>query len=164
MEKIQLQLPEIKLMGIRVRTSYTEELSPMTSKIATCVQRYWQEGVFNQLVHRVNPGRLFAVYSEYESDEKGSYTYFLGEEVSTLESVPEGLVSMVLLAATYARFTTQPAPIPQVILDGWYTIWNMSAEEMGGDRTFVADFEIYDERASNPMSAVVDIHVGIRPK
>jgi predicted transcriptional regulator YdeE len=33
---------------------------------------------------------------------------------------------------------------------------------VGGDRMYRADFEIYDERAADPQSVVVDVYVGIK--
>jgi predicted transcriptional regulator YdeE len=33
---------------------------------------------------------------------------------------------------------------------------------MDGERAFVADFEVYDERAADPQNAVVDVWVGMR--
>ena len=163
MEKQQLNVPETKLMGIQVRTHYQYELNPMTSKIAGCVQRYWQEGIADRLINRANPGRLFAVYTDYESDHTGGYTYFLGEEVSSFDDLPEGLFTLTLPQGTYTRFTTMPAPLPHVIIDAWYTIWQMSPDELGGKRIFQSDFEVYDERAQNPLSAIVDIYVGVSP-
>ena len=126
-----------------------------------CVQRYWLEGVANQLVNRVSPGRLFAVYTDYETNQMGGYTYFLGEEVSSFETVPEGMSTLELPKGAYTRVTTQPAPLPQGVVDAWYNIAQMTAEDMGGDRRFHSDFEIYDDRAANPMVAVVDVYVGI---
>jgi predicted transcriptional regulator YdeE len=161
MDKTQVSVSNTLLMGIQVRTHYQSELNPLTSKIGPCIQRYWQEGIANQLVNRVNPGRLFAVYTDYESDQTGGYTYFLGEEVSSIDNIPEGLSTITLPYGTYTRFTTQPAPLPHVIIDAWYNIWQMTSEDIGGMRTFHSDFEIYDDRAANPMAAIVDIYVGI---
>lgn len=162
MDKIQLQFPETKLMGIKVRTHYQNELNPLMSKITQTIQKYWQESIADQIVGRVNPGRTFAVYTEYESDHTGGYTYFLGEEVSSVESIPTGLSVLTLPEGNYTRFTTQAAPLPHVIIDAWYNIWQMTGEEMGGDRKFHSDFEIYDERAQNPLAAVVDIYIGLQ--
>lgn len=161
-EKTEIVFAEIRLMGIQVKTHYQNELNPLTSKIAQTVQRYWQEGIANQLVGRINPGRTFAVYTDYSTDHTGEYTYFLGEEVVGDRNVPDGLFTLMLSAGKYTRFTTQPAPLPHVIIDGWYNIWQMTAEEMGGERKFGADFEIYDERAQNPLAAVVDIYIGLK--
>lgn len=161
MQKQQVQVSETKLIGVQVRTHYQNELNPLTSQIGQCVQRYWQQGIANMIPHRVNPGRLFAAYTDYESDQAGGYTYFLGEEVSVLDLVPEGLSSLVIPAGTYTRFTTEPGPLPHVILDAWYNIWQMTIEELGGNRCFHTDFEIYDERTTNPMAAVIDVYVGV---
>lgn len=162
MEKTGLNLPDTQLLGIKVRTSYQNETNPLTSEIALCVQRYWQEGVADKLPNRVNPGRLFAAYFEYESDYTGEYSYFLGEEVSSVEEVPDGLSSLVVPAGAYTKFTTMPAPIPHVIMDAWQKIWQLDASELGGERKYAVDFEIYDERALNPMAAVIDVYVGTK--
>jgi predicted transcriptional regulator YdeE len=162
MLKNEVQVNETKLMGIQVRTHFQNELNPLTSQIGSCVQRYWQEGIANRIPHRVNPGRLFAAYTEYDADQSGGYTYFLGEEVSDLSHIPEGLCSLVIPAGTYARFTIEPSPLPQVIMDAWSKIWQMTIEDLGGDRSYHTDFEIYDERAFNPMAAVIDVYVGIQ--
>lgn len=163
MQREQLQISETKLIGIQVRTHYQNELNPLTSQIGPCVQRYWQEGIASKIPNRVNPGRLFAAYTDYDSDQSGGYTYFLGEEVSSFDSIPDGLSELVIPAGKYTRFTTDPGPLPHVIIDAWYTIWQMTIEDLGGDRSFHTDFEIYDQRAANPMAAVVDVYVGIQP-
>lgn len=162
MDKVQVQFPETKLMGIQVRTHYQSELNSLTSKVIPCVQRYWMEGIANQLVNRMYPGRMFAVYTDYETNQMGGYTYFLGEEVSSVEHTPEGLSALVIPEGAYTRFTTQPAPLPHGVIDAWYNIAQMTAADMGGDRRFHSDFEIYDERASNPLAAIVDVYVGIQ--
>jgi predicted transcriptional regulator YdeE len=38
----------------------------------------------------------------------------------------------------------------------------MTAADFGGKRQYLADFEVYDQRAANPNSAVVDIYIGIK--
>ncbi len=38
----------------------------------------------------------------------------------------------------------------------------MTAEELGGERNYITDFEIYDERANDPQNTVLDIYIGIK--
>ncbi len=38
----------------------------------------------------------------------------------------------------------------------------MSEEVLGGKRNYIADFEVYDQRASDVNHAVVDIYIGIK--
>lgn len=61
----------------------------------------------------------------------------------------------------YTRFTTEPDAMPNVVRDAWREIWNMSDKNPGGKRRYIADFEIYDERASDHQNIVLDIYVGI---
>ncbi|MBS4163416.1 hypothetical protein PRO82_000718 [Candidatus Protochlamydia amoebophila] len=48
----------------------------------------------------------------------------------------------------YAKFTTAPALMPDVIVNAWNYIWKMSASKLNGERRYNANFEIYDERAT----------------
>lgn len=34
-------------------------------------------------------------------------------------------------------------------------------EQLGGQRAYKADFEVYDQRAADPNSAVLDIYIGL---
>ena len=63
---------------------------------------------------------------------------------------------------TYTKFTSDPDQMPKVVIDMWQKIWNMDAAMLGGERAYIADFEIYDERSSDPHNAVVDIYIGIK--
>lgn len=39
----------------------------------------------------------------------------------------------------------------------------MDAAMLGGERAYIADFEIYDERSSDPPhNAIFDIYIGIK--
>lgn len=38
----------------------------------------------------------------------------------------------------------------------------MSANDLGGERVYIADFEIYDQRAADPSNAIADIYIGIK--
>ena len=49
----------------------------------------------------------FAFYSNYESDETGTYKYTIGMPVSSLEDVPANMTTLTIPAATYAVFTTR---------------------------------------------------------
>jgi predicted transcriptional regulator YdeE len=65
-------------------------------------------------------------------------------------------------AQTYTKFTNGPGPMPGVIRDAWFTIWDMSEEELGGARAYLTDFEIYDERAADHSQIVLDVCIGIK--
>lgn len=161
MQKELVSRPEIKLVGLSVRTNNKDEMNPKTAKIASVWRDFYELNVAEKIPDRTNKGVLISVYTEYMTDENGPYTYFLGEEVNSFEDAPIELDRMVIEDATYQRFTTSTGPMPKIVIDAWMRIWNMSPADFGGTRAYVADFEVYDERASDPANAVVDIYIGV---
>lgn len=51
--------------------------------------------------------------------------------------------------------------MPEVIINAWQQIWKMSVNDFGGERAYIADFEVYDQRASDPANTCLDIYIGI---
>lgn len=122
------------------------------------------EGAIPQLWGQVTPpvdgpiGPIIALYTEYESDEHGEYTFVLGGKSS---SAREGVTVKTVPAGRYAVFTSERGPVQKVVVETWQRIWSElpSAKKL---RTYVADFEVYDQRAADPANAVVDIYVGVK--
>jgi predicted transcriptional regulator YdeE len=164
MQKESVTMPEIKLVGICVHSSYEQELDKMKGNIFPCVQRYFHGGLAEQIPNRKKQGITFCVYTDYETDYTGAYTYFIGEEVSSFNTsfLPEGFQTLVIPKQQYVKFTTNPAPMPDVIVNAWKEIWKMPARQLGGQRSYKTDFEIYDERAADHQNIVLDICIGIQ--
>lgn len=161
LKKETTTLPTMKLIGISACTSNAGEFNPETAKIGATIQKYITEGLYNKIPNRKTLGKTYCVYTEYESDYTGAYTYFIGEEVDANSEVPEGLTTLTIPAQSYAKFTTEPGPMPAVCINAWMDIWKMTSEDFGSDRSFKADFEVYDERALDPTNTVLDIYIGI---
>ena len=161
MKKTIIQLPEIKLVGISTRTNNADEANPDTAKIGTMVQRFFNKKVQEKTNNRKKPGYIYSVYTNYESDVNGDYTYFIGEEVTSFDDINEELVALTMPAETYAKFTSQPGMMPDVLIEMWQKIWVMTPEELGGERTYVADFEIFNDKSLEGEATVVDVYIGI---
>jgi len=163
MQKTKIKKSEIKLVGISVRTSYNQELDKMKGNIFPCVKKYFHEIPIEKIPNRKRPGTTFCVYTQYESDYKGAYTYFIGEEVTSFDSsLSEGFQKLIIPKQQYVKFTTGPAPMPDVVVNAWKEIWNTSSEDLGGKRSYNTDFEIYDERAADHQNIILDIYIGIK--
>lgn len=162
MQKELVTMPEIKLVGICVRTSNEQELDKMKGNIFPCVQQYFHQGLAEKISNRKRPGTTFCSYTDYETDYNGAYTYFIGEEVSLFKTeLPEGFQRLVIPKQQYSKFTTSPAPMPDVIVNAWKEIWEMSPKQLGGHRAYKTDFEVYDERAADHQNIVLDLYIGI---
>jgi predicted transcriptional regulator YdeE len=162
MQKTTDQLKEIKLIGVTTRTNNTHlfESDPSTNKIAATVQKYFHNGLSEKIQNRKHPGKTLCVYTDYESDFTGDYTYFIGEEVTSFENVADDFETLTIPAQTYAKFTNQPGPMPAVCIDMWKKIWAMESSDFGGDRAYIADFEVYDERSQDHQNVTLDIYIG----
>ena len=159
-EDTQIQ-QKIHLIGLSAFTEYEAEMSEVTSMIRPTIQRYWQEKIGEQIPHRKNPGVTFSVYSEYQTDEYGAYRYFYGEEVTSFDTIPEDLHTLTIPVGRYKKFITNPGIMPGVVIQAWQHIWQLNDNELGGKRNYIADFEIYDQRAQDPNNTIVDVYVGV---
>lgn len=162
MRKEIIYKPDFKLVGLSVVTNNANEQDPALAKIGPLVAHYFSQQIAQHIKHRIHPGITYSVYTEYESDHHGNYTYFIGEAVSSFEDVSADLKTISIPSSQYQRFTTAPGPMPLVVIQAWQSIWQMNQEMLGGERRYLADFEVYDERAHDPQQAVVDIYIGIR--
>ena len=163
MKQHQVQVDGFTLLGMTVRTNNKNEMDPNKSKIGPLATTYWGNNMAAKFQHRTKPGVTYCVYTDYESDEHGDYTFFIGEQVDVLQHQDlENFTSLNIVPGAYEKFTTAAGKIPDVIVQAWQEIWQMDTAQLGGERLYATDFEIHDERAEDPSNAVVDIYLGIK--
>ena len=98
-----------------------------------------------------------------ESDENGDYTYFIGEAVESVEGQDlSQFETLTISKGDYQKFTTKSGKMPDVVISAWQKIWNMKTDDFGGKRTYITDFEIYDQRSTDPNNSIIDIYIGIQ--
>ncbi len=138
---------EFQVVGVAARTSNARE---MTS-----------DGVIPKLWGQMARQAGVALYTEYASDEHGEYTFVLGAKADPASDIPEGLTLKTVPSGRYAVFTSDRGPVQKVVVETWLRIWSElpSATNL---RSYIADFEVYDQRAADPANAVVDIYVGVK--
>lgn len=100
---------------------------------------------------------IYVVYTDYESDEHGPYTYFIGSKTPRAASAPGGVVTRQVPGGNYQVYTSERGPLPTVVPQVWQRIWS---EAKG--RAYKADFELYDARAANQLDGLVDVYVGLK--
>ncbi len=161
MKKELVNKREIKLVGLSTRTNNQNEMDAKTAKIGALMGEFFGKNKAVHISGRKSPGKTFSVYTEYASDEHGDYTYFIGEEVTSFDDVSSELSQLIIPAATYQKFTTNPGKMPEVVINAWQKIWKMTPDDFGGKRAYQADFEVYDERAHDPSNVSLDIYIGI---
>ncbi len=147
------------LAGLKVRTSLAQEMEPGKGVIGATFGQFMQGQMAEQLTNRVQPGVTFACYCEYESDEHGEYSYFVGEQVESLDNIPPGFEVLEVPAGQYVKFTSDKGPVPDVVFKAWQHVWAIQPND-DYRRTYQVDYEIWDQRAMDLSSVQVDLMVG----
>jgi predicted transcriptional regulator YdeE len=155
-----VQEPGFTVVGISTRTTNAIEMSGR-GVIGKQWERFMKDGLLATIPNRVDTN-ILAVYTDYESDHSGAYTFILGAKVSSAEHVPPGMAIKNVPSGRYAVFTSARGPAAKVVPESWQRINSLPKSAPGGDRTYQADFEVYGPGAADPQHAQVEIHIGIR--
>src|SRR5262249_45530212 len=148
------------VVGIEARTDNAREMTG-TGIIAKQWGRFVGENLLAQIPNRIDSA-ILAVYSDYESDEDGEYSFMIGARVTSAAAVPAGMVARSVPGGRYAVFTSERGAVEKVVVETWQKIWSATKAELGGERAYSVDFEVDDERARDPKNTQVDIYVGIK--
>jgi len=155
-----VKLDGFTVIGISARTSNAKEMTAQ-GVIGPMWGRLMQEGLIAKIPNKADQS-VIAVYTDYASDHNGEYTYILGARVTSDAEVRAGMVATKIPAGKFAVFTTEKGPAQKVVPELWMKINSLPKTAVGGDRTYRADFEIYDERARDPQNLQADVYIGIR--
>lgn len=161
MKKEIIILPAFYIVGLGTRTNNHNEITGENAKIGHLLSRYHGDNISAKIVNKLNSGTILHVYTEYEDKHFKDYTFIIGQQVSSDVISESDLRLKKIPEQTYAKFTTEAGSMPMVCINAWQQIWEMTDEELGGTRSYTADFELYDERAINPESSVLDIYIAI---
>jgi predicted transcriptional regulator YdeE len=146
---------EVQVIGIEARTSNAKEMTA-EGVIGKQWTRFTKDGLLARIPNKIDSA-IVALYTDYESDKDGTYTFVLGARVSSVEHVPEGMVARKIPAGRCAVFTSDRGPAARVVFETWKRIWAAPL-----DRAYKTDFELYDERAADPQNTEISIYVGLR--
>lgn len=117
--------------------------------------RFFNENIIAKIPNKIN-GNILAVYTDYEGDFRGSYSWILGAEVSSLDEIPAGLVGKVIPESNYAIFTTK-GEFPEGLIATWGAIWQSDLP-----RSYTADFELYSSDFDPSTNPEVKVYIAIK--
>lgn len=127
-------LEEKKLAGFNARTSNANPA--MNATIGGLWKQLFETGTFFSMKNKVNEYSI-GLYSDYENGAEGEYDITVGCEVSSLDEIPEGMISKTIPGGTYAKFVCV-GDMQTVVADSWKEIWATPL-----NRSYTGDFEEY---------------------
>ncbi|MFT3701310.1 MAG: GyrI-like domain-containing protein [Agriterribacter sp.] len=153
MEKIQVN--EFIIAGLSLKTATTNT----NGQSALDCQHLWE--TFKNAGYAENiPDKLgdeiYGVYYKYDGDSSKPFFYFVGVRINPGANINHPISTLRVPGGTYLKMTSK-GKMPGCVTDTWKAIWKENYP-----RTYVVDFEVYDERSSNWNDAEVDVYLSIR--
>lgn len=143
-----VELEERRVAGFTARTS---NASPdMGAVIGGLWQKFFEEG-YGSLPGKIT-GKTMGIYTDYESDEHGGYTFMTASAVEG--EVPDGFEVRTLPSGRYAKFVVV-GNMMTAVGEFWQKLWQMKL-----DRSYVFDFEEYQN--ADPENCEIHIYIGLK--
>ncbi len=148
-----IDLASFDLIGIAVRTANAN--GQAQKDIGELWGKFMGQNIIETIPNKVSYD-IYCVYTDYESDENGAYTTILACKVSSLDVIPEGLVAKQIPATKYQAHTAS-GKLPDCVVATWTHIWQTPIA-----RKYMADFDVYGEKAQNPENAEVITYLSVK--
>lgn len=169
-KKIEFPVPEIirleepiKIVGLAIQTG----TKTVYKDVPELGKKFHSLKKSKGLKHRKMPWGFAAVTKDFDQ-KQGTWTYIIGDVVTSLKDQPAEFVTFEIPAGTYAVFTVRPK---NRLVWGWtitqvknyaYTQWLPGSDyTAAGD---IDDFEYNDERSMRLRDAEIDLYISVRPR
>ncbi|GGG65795.1 GyrI-like domain-containing protein [Epilithonimonas arachidiradicis] len=147
-------MEEFKLVGVKLKGKTKNENGQSGIDCGKLWQNF-EDSKISQRIPNKTSDALYAVYYDYESDENGLFSYFIGQKVKKDTTTPEDLDEIIIPEQNYHQELAK-GQMTGCISDAWERIWSSDLP-----RKFGYDFEIYDERSQDWENAEIDIFISV---
>ena len=146
--------PTTLVIGIDCRTSNAPEAGPQD--IPKLWGRFYSEDVLNRIPNKIS-NEVIALYCDYEGDYTQPYSVVIGCPVSSIDTIPEGMVAKTIPASSYAVFRAL-GEYPASLIETWGKIWKQPSL----DRTYTGDFELYGDKFASGSPKELEVFIAVQ--
>ena len=151
-----MNIQKFYLIGISTRT--TNENGQSAKDIEVLWSKFWSEEIQKQIPNQISD-KIYAVYTDYESDFTRPYTTIVGSAVSSLAHIPEGFVGITIETANYQKFVSK-GKMPEAVFNTWLEIWG--DKDLNQKRAYQADFTIHGKKYYDGDQAEVETFISVK--
>lgn len=148
-------MEKFKLIGLKLKGKTKNENGQSAQDCGELWQYFEQNKIAEQIPNKKSDA-VYAVYYDYESDENGMFSYFIGCQVDEHIEAPEGLDEIIIPEQNYHKEIAK-GRMTACITDAWTRIYSADI-----DRKFSYDFEVYDERSQDWNDAEIDLFIALK--
>jgi|SRR5690554_393434 len=145
---------ELRLIGLKLPRKTTNKDNQSSKDCGDLWQKFEKDKIFDLIEGKLS-NEIHAVYYEYEKDETGSFSYFIGCKVNNNIKIPSRLHELLIPPQVYEIYTAKGI-MTGCITNTWEKIWSSNI-----NRLFGFDFELFDDRSGNWKDAEVDLYISI---
>ncbi len=147
-----ITINDLKIIGVAVRT--TNKGGQSAQDIGKLWGQFYSENLLEKIPNKLS-NDIYSVYTDYKSDYQDEYTTIIGLQVSSLDTVPGGLMGRQFPAENFEVFTAK-GQMPEAVTDVWLDIWQRDSELQ---RKYTYDFELYGEKSQNGENSEVKVFI-----
>ena len=144
----------IKVIGISVRT--TNANGQAVIDLGGLWNRFYSKQINVQIPDKAD-NDIYAIYTDYNTDHKGTYTAIIGCRVRSFSSIPDGMIGKEIEGGRYKRYVAK-GKMPHAVIRQWQEIWNNTTLE----RKYTTDFEVYGPKSTADENAEVEIYIAVK--
>ncbi len=148
-----VKIEPFKMIGLSIMT--TNQNGKAAQDIASLWNKFLGESIVDKIPNKVD-STIYSLYTDYEGDHLLPYRVILGCKVSDLAIVPEGMIAREFQGGSYVKTVAKGDLTQGLIVNHWSKLWEMTL-----DRKYSADFEVFGEKAQNPLDAEVEFFVAV---
>jgi len=150
-----IELEETKLVGLSLKIKTTNADGQSNIDCGDLWQEFETEK-YAELIPNKLTDEILAVYHQYDGDHTLPFSYFIGCKVQPDSIVvPPGLETLTIPKGTYQKIDAK-GKMPDCVANAWKEIWVSAIP-----RSYIMDFEVYDERSKDWSNAEVDVYLSI---
>ncbi|CAD8126472.1 unnamed protein product [Paramecium sonneborni] len=163
-QKELVHIPKFTVIGLRRRIHLAKEQDQQNNTFSQTYKEFFSKKLNEQIQNRAYPGRTYCLYYDFKDFEDRSqlnYYILVGEVVTEVGVVPEGMEVYDVEESDYAKFQGGPGPIPDIIKQTWSSLHKIKPEEWGGKRTYKTEFEVYREGQEDIQNMTFQLYIGL---
>lgn len=157
-----VRFPGCDLVGITTFSSFELE-KKSDGFIPTTWAKFYAGNMIEKIPNKIDT-TVVAVRFDYHDDAQRSFRFFLGCRVTSPVEVPSSMAHLYIPADDYVKFASPRGKSPGNVYETWDHIDSLKSTDIGGNRKYSFDFEVYDVRTMNFRDSTVDIYVAQAPE
>ena len=148
-------MEQFAIIGLSIKTDNSDPIK-LNNDLQSLWGKFISENTAEQIPGKID-NKIYCVYTEYDGDYTKPYLALLGCKVNNLDIIPTGLVGKKFKSSLYNKYIAKGNILQGMIFEKWKQLWSLDIA-----RTYIADFEVYDEKSQNPQDAEVEIFIGVK--